>query len=83
VITPPVLEIDVRGCDDREIRARLAGIDAAPGRHVRIKVGLTPPPLWVGSHLREDLFWQVNANSERTLSQWSEHLEEVTNNVNS
>jgi hypothetical protein len=82
VITSPVLEIDVRGCDDREIRARLAGIDAAPGRHVRIRVGLTTPPLWIGSLLRDDLFWQVNASSERTLSQWGERMEGVTNNVN-
>jgi hypothetical protein len=84
VITAPVLEIDVCGCDDREIRSRLALITsaAAPGRHVRIKVGDTTPPLWISSLLREDLFWQVNAASERTLRQWCDRME-VTNHVNS
>jgi hypothetical protein len=69
--TAGVLEVDVHGLSDEDIRRTLATMDEVrPGRYVRLYVGATLAPLWVVDFIRTDLVWQPVAASERALASW-------------
>lgn len=83
MMTPSVIEIDLRQSaggflrEDSRIRSAIAAAiaDAPEGRHIRLRVGTCTPPLWVLEFMRPDLFWQVVAADERTLTRWERAIE--------
>ena len=78
-LTPAVLDITVRSSMTPEvIRAVIesATHNSPAGRFVRLRVGTTPPPLWINHHMRTDLFWQIDGHEEKTITAWERTITE-------
>ena len=69
-LSPSVLEIRVTpDCDARKT-VESHSIGLPPGSFVRLMVGNTPAPLWLGSVLRPDLNYQIVATHPRVIADW-------------
>ena len=72
MISTGVIELAVSGLphDRMRVAIQTATIDLEQGRYVRVRVGMSLPPLWIASVCRDDLLWQVVAESETVLRAW-------------